>query len=147
MLLTGEIVSQSPLEMAMYLFSTPRLSPIKIGEVIGDSQDFMKEVAIEFISFLQFEPTNILSSLKKLLKLIKLPKGLMADQALEAFSEKFFTPLGPFKSKDAVHHLAFSMINLNTCLHIEHENIPLEDFIYANKGISEKAAIPEEYLS
>ncbi|OMJ78998.1 hypothetical protein SteCoe_21080 [Stentor coeruleus] len=147
MLITGEIVSQRPLEIAMYFFSTPGLSPVKIGMILGDTHEICKDIAKEFISFLQIEPHNLLVSLSKMLKLIKLPKGMMADQVLDLFSERFFSFNGPFLSKDSVHHLVFSIINLNNCLHVENESISKEEFIQSNKGMHDGGDFPEKYLS
>ena len=142
----GEIVQREAVEVAMYLYSTPRLSPVKIGEVLGDPQEYMREIAKEFIGFLQIEPYNILGSLKKLLKIVKMPKGLMADQVLDIFTEKVFAMKGPFTSKDAAHHLAFSIISLDDHIYTQRENISKEEFVYRNRGLHDGKDFPEKYL-
>lgn len=147
MMQVGGFTSQVPVEVAMYLYSTPRLSPVKIGEILGDPQEYMKEIAKEFIGFLQIEPYNMLASLKKLLRLIKMPKGLMADQVLDIFAERFYSVQGPFSSKDSAHHLAFSIISLDNYLNIEHEPISKEEFISRNRGLHDGGDFPEQYLS
>jgi hypothetical protein len=164
MLITGEIISQRPLEIAMYLYSTPKLSPVKIGEVLGDNLEICKDAAKEFMSFLQIEPTNLLSSLSKLLKLIKLPKGLLSDQIIDVFSEKFhshippsytfhpssdpnFNKTLPILSKDSIHHLIHSIITLNNHIHIENQDIQKHEYIENLKTMCSEGNFPEKYLS
>jgi ankyrin repeat protein len=146
-MIAGKIIPQDPLEIAAYLFSTSRLSPVRIGEILGDSTEYIKQISAEYMNFIQIDPNNIILSLKRLLKLIKLPKGLMSDQVLDSFSEKFYTPNGPFLSKDSVHHLCFSIIRLNTYLHEQYEDISLEEYIKSNRGLHEGGDFPETYLT
>lgn len=146
-MICGELVQQKPFEVAIFLYSSPRISPVKVGQALGDGQEFFKEVAKEFISFVEIEPHNLLASLAKLLRVVKLPKGLPADQILGLFSERFYSFRGPFSSKDAVHHLVFSIINLSNNLHIEKEDISLEEFIKSNRGLHDGGDFPEKYLS
>lgn len=84
------LVSQQPGMLAKFLYGNAGLSPVKLGEVLGETDAFHKELAKEYINSIDFERHNLLSSLRKLLRSIKLPRdGIMADQILDAFSESF----------------------------------------------------------
>ena len=146
MLVVAGVLEQSPGSVAKFFFYSGRLNPVKIGEALGDNSEFFREVCREFMMFLQIEPHNLLNSLMKLLKLVKLPKGLMADQVLSCFSQRFFSLDGPFSSVDSVHHLVFNIINLNHSIHTLGEKVTRDDFIIKNKGMHDGGDFPEKYL-
>lgn len=147
MLFAGNIVEQQPYSIAAFIFTCPKLSPVKVGEALCDQSDLLKEACKEYMNFIQIEPHNLLGSLTKLLRTLKLPKGLLADQILASFSARFFSFNGPFSSQDSVHRLIFSIISLNHSIHSLKEKVNKEDFILKNKGMHDGGDFPEKYLS
>lgn len=147
MLVAGGIIEQQAYSLAVFLFTCPKLNPVRIGEVLGDPQEFFREVCKEYMNFIQIEPHNLLGSLTKLLRTIKLPKGLMADQILSCFSSRFFSFDGPFSSQDSVHRLVFSIISLNYSMHSLKEKVDKDDFIIKTKGMHDGGDFPEKYLT
>jgi len=138
------IVPQDPLEIAKFLHDT-ELSPVKIGELLGEPQEFNKQIAKQYLEAISFEGENLLQALTKLLSLIKLPRdGIMTDQILEVFAETYKQYDEFNLEKESLHHLALSIVMLDFSLH-DYTSSPLSKEEFVNSMTYEE--IPSSFLS
>jgi hypothetical protein len=147
MLVIAGIIDQNPSSIARFLHENQKLNPAKIGETLGEPSDFFREVCKEYMNLIEIEHHNLLDSLSRVLRLVKLPKGLLSDQIISIFAQRFFRIDGPFNSVDSVHHLVFNIINLNYQVHTLQEEPRKEEFFLKNKGMHDGGDFPEKYLT
>ncbi|XP_039853782.1 ARF guanine-nucleotide exchange factor GNL2-like [Panicum virgatum] len=141
-----------PLSMAFFLRYSPGLDKNKIGEFLGDPDEFNLRVLKEFTETFDFTGAILDTALRTYLETFRLPgESQKIQRILEAFSERFFEQqtAGVFATKDAAFILCYSLIMLNTDLHNPQvkKKMSEEDFIRNNRAINDKKDLPREYLS
>jgi brefeldin A-resistance guanine nucleotide exchange factor 1 len=141
-----------PRSMAYFLRYSPGLDKNKIGEFLGDPDDFNLKVLKEFTDSFDFTGAILDTALRTYLETFRLPgESQKIQRILEAFSERFFEQqtTGVFATKDAAFILCYSLIMLNTDLHNPQvkKKMSEEDFIRNNRAINDKKDLPREYLS
>ncbi|XP_039817791.1 ARF guanine-nucleotide exchange factor GNL2-like [Panicum virgatum] len=141
-----------PRSMAYFLRYSPGLDKNKIGEFLGDPDEFNLKVLKEFTETFDFTGAILDTALRTYLEAFRLPgESQKIQRILEAFSERFFEQqtTGVFATKDAAFILCYSLIMLNTDLHNPQvkKKMSEEDFIRNNRAINDKKDLPREYLS
>ncbi|CAN6181156.1 unnamed protein product [Urochloa humidicola] len=141
-----------PRSMAYFLRFSPGLDKGKIGEFLGDPDEFSLRVLKEFTETFDFTGAILDTALRTYLETFRLPgESQKIQRILEAFSERFFEQqtTGVFATKDAAFILCYSLIMLNTDLHNPQvkKKMSEEDFIRNNRAINDKKDLPREYLS
>ncbi|KAJ3686891.1 hypothetical protein LUZ61_016055 [Rhynchospora tenuis] len=141
-----------PTHLARFFRYTPGLDKQKIGDYLGDPDEFNIQVLKEFTETFDFTSVILDTALRTFLETFRLPgEAQKIQRIIEVFSEKFFKQqsLGIFATKDAVFLLCYSLIMLNT----DHHNPQVkrkmteEEFIKNNRAINEGLDLPREYLS
>ncbi|KAK3133959.1 hypothetical protein QOZ80_6AG0543280 [Eleusine coracana subsp. coracana] len=138
--------------MAYFLRYSPGLDKTKIGEYLGDPDEFNLKVLKEFTETFDFTGAILDTALRTYLETFRLPgESQKIQRVLEAFSERFFEQqtTGVFATKDAAFILCYSLIMLNTDLHNPQvkKKMSEEDFIRNNRAINDRKDLPREYLS
>ncbi|XP_062203528.1 ARF guanine-nucleotide exchange factor GNL2 [Phragmites australis] len=141
-----------PRSMAYFLRYSPGLDKNKIGEFLGDPDEFNLKVLKEFTETFDFTGAILDTALRTYLETFRLPgESQKIQRILEAFSERFFEQqtTGVFATKDAAFILCYSLIMLNTDLHNPQvkKKMTEEDFIRNNRAINDRKDLPREYLS
>eukprot|EP00658_Telonema_sp_P-2_P079612 TRINITY_DN7736_c0_g1_i1.p1 TRINITY_DN7736_c0_g1~~TRINITY_DN7736_c0_g1_i1.p1 ORF type:complete len:1266 (-),score=430.69 TRINITY_DN7736_c0_g1_i1:413-4183(-) len=112
----------SPQSVAKFLHEFKGLSKKSIGEYLGRSKEFNKQVLHEFTALFDFSVCSYDKALRSYLNAFRLPgEACMIDPIMEKFAESYFKD-GPeskqfFKNADAAYVLSYSIMMLNTDLH------------------------------
>ncbi|KAG9459297.1 hypothetical protein H6P81_003805 [Aristolochia fimbriata] len=130
----------------------PGLDKKKIGDYLGDPDEFHIQVLKEYTDTFVFTGMILDTALRTYLETFRLPgEAQKIQRILEAFSEKFYDqqPSEMFASKDAVFILCYSLIMLNTDQHNPKvkKKMTEEEFIRNNRSINGGNDLPREYLS
>ncbi|XP_072951847.1 ARF guanine-nucleotide exchange factor GNL2 [Typha angustifolia] len=141
-----------PKSLAYFFRYTPGLDKIKIGDFLGDPDEFNIQVLKEFTETFDFSGVILDTALRTFLETFRLPgESQKIQRILEAFSEKFYEQQSSeiFVSKDAVFILCYSLIMLNTDQHNPQvkKKMTEEEFIRNNRAINGGMDLPREYLS
>ncbi|KAG8077740.1 hypothetical protein GUJ93_ZPchr0007g6421 [Zizania palustris] len=141
-----------PKSMAYFLRYSPGLDKNKIGEFLGDPEEFSLKVLKEFTETFDFTGVILDTALRTYLETFRLPgESQKIQRILEAFSERFYEQQTSevFATKDAAFILCYSLIMLNTDLHNPQvkKKMSEEDFIRNNRAINSGKDLPREYLS
>ncbi|KAK8918281.1 ARF guanine-nucleotide exchange factor GNL2 [Platanthera zijinensis] len=138
--------------VACFFRYTPELDKNKIGDYLGDPDEFNVRVLQEFAQTFEFGGVILDIALRTFLKTFRLPgESQKIQRILEAFSERFYEQQWTdiFASKDAVFILCYSIIMLNTDQHNTQvkKKMTEEEFIRNNRDINGGMDLPREYLS
>ncbi|PIA55523.1 hypothetical protein AQUCO_00700074v1 [Aquilegia coerulea] len=143
---------RDPKALAYFFRYTPGLEKNKIGDFLGDPDEFNLQVLKEFTHTFAFSGMILDNALRTFLETFRLPgESQKIQRILEAFSDRFydqqFSEL--FVSKDAVFILCYSVIMLNTDQHNPQvkKKMTEEEFIRNNRAINGGKDLPREYLS
>ncbi|KAJ7969631.1 ARF guanine-nucleotide exchange factor GNOM protein [Quillaja saponaria] len=141
-----------PKSFAFFFRYTPGLDKNKIGDYLGDPDEFNVQVLKEFTETFQFAGMILDTALRTYLETFRLPgESQKIQRILEAFSERFYDQQSSdvFVSKDAVFILCYSLIMLNTDQHNPQvkKKMTEEEFIRNNRAINGGQDLPREYLS
>lgn len=146
----------SPLDaksIAYFFRYTPKLAKNKMGDYMGDPNEFNIKVLKEFIQTFDFDGVILDTALRTFLETFRLPgESQKIQRILEAFSERFYEQQKKcefFKSKDVVFILCYSLIMLNTDQHNPQvkKKMTEDEFIRNNRAINGGMDLPREYLS
>ncbi|KAJ0971279.1 hypothetical protein J5N97_019238 [Dioscorea zingiberensis] len=137
---------------AYFFRYTPGLDKTKIGDFLGDPDDFNIKVLKEFADTFEFSGVILDTALRTYLGTFRLPgESQKIQRILEAFSERFYEQQSSdiFVSKDAVFIICYSLIMLNTDQHSPQvkKKMTEEEFIRNNRAINGGNDLPREYLS
>ncbi|KAF6168002.1 hypothetical protein GIB67_020572 [Kingdonia uniflora] len=141
-----------PKAFACFYRYIPGLDKNKIGDFLGDPDEFNIQVLKEFTNTFEFSGVILDNALRTFLETFRLPgESQKIARVIEAFSERFYDQQSStvFAGKDAVYILCYSLIMLNTDQH----NIQVkkkmteEEFIRNNRAINDGKDLPREYLS
>lgn len=141
-----------PLDIANFLRYTPGLDKNKIGDYMGDPDEFNLKVLKEFSQTFDFSGVILDTALRTFLETFRLPgESQKIQRILETFSERFYEQQTSeiFANKDAVFILCYSLIMLNTDQHNAQvkKKMTEEEFIKNNRAINNGKDLPRDYLS
>ncbi|PNF27849.1 hypothetical protein B7P43_G09188, partial [Cryptotermes secundus] len=147
------LLGNTSAEIAEWLHTDDRLDKTGIGDFLGDSDDFSKEVMYAYVDQMDFNNRDIVSALRYFLEGFRLPgEAQKIDRLMEKFASRYCEcnpNNGLFASADTAYVLAYSVIMLTTDLHSPQvkSKMTKEQYIRLNRGISDSKDLPEEYLS
>ncbi|CAL9779691.1 unnamed protein product [Musa acuminata subsp. burmannicoides] len=141
-----------PKSLAYFFRFTPGLDKNKIGDFLGDPDEFNIQVLNEFTGTFDFTGVILDIALRSYLETFRLPgESQKIQRILEAFSDRFYEQQSSeiFASKDAVFILCYSLIMLNTDQHNPQvkKKMTEEEFIRNNRAINGGMDLPRDYLS
>jgi cytohesin len=128
------------------------LSKRRLGEFLGGSKEFNKQVCDKFLKQLNFASLTMEGALRATLTTFRLPgEAQQIDRILEKFANCYYSANSDsFSSSDTVYILSFSLIMLNTDLHSrkidKNKKMTLEEFIKNNRGIDNSNDLPRKML-
>lgn len=132
--------------LAEFFFTEHRLSKSAVGAVLGECESWYRDIAIEFMLFLDFKDKSIMDALKRVVGAIGLPsEGVQVNQILAAFGVAFSTQNRDFGSSESVQGLAFSILMLDRSI-IAGKPTSKAGFLKENRGLKEGEDFPEEFL-
>ncbi|XP_077191682.1 brefeldin A-inhibited guanine nucleotide-exchange protein 2 isoform X2 [Paroedura picta] len=140
-------------EIAQFLHQEERLCSSQVGEFLGDSNKFNKEVMYAYVDQLDFCGKDFVSALRIFLEGFRLPgEAQKIDRLMEKFAARYIEcnqGQTLFASADTAYVLAYSIIMLTTDLHSPQvkNKMTKEQYIKMNRGINDSKDLPEEYLS
>ncbi|KAG8131743.1 hypothetical protein E2320_009647 [Naja naja] len=140
-------------DIAQLLHQEERLCSSQVGEFLGDSNKFNKEVMYAYVDLLDFCGKDFVSALRIFLEGFRLPgEAQKIDRLMEKFAARYIEcnqGQTLFASADTAYVLAYSIIMLTTDLHSPQvkNKMTKEQYIKMNRGINDSKDLPEEYLS
>ncbi|XP_061487342.1 brefeldin A-inhibited guanine nucleotide-exchange protein 2 isoform X2 [Rhineura floridana] len=140
-------------DIAQFLHQEERLCSSQVGEFLGDSNKFNKEVMYAYVDLLDFCGKDFVSALRIFLEGFRLPgEAQKIDRLMEKFAARYIEcnqGQTLFASADTAYVLAYSIIMLTTDLHSPQvkNKMTKEQYIKMNRGINDSKDLPEEYLS
>ncbi|XP_068661771.1 ARF guanine-nucleotide exchange factor GNL2-like [Aristolochia californica] len=138
--------------LAHFYRYAPGLDKNKIGDFVGDPDEFNIQVLKEYSETFDFSGVILDTALRTYLETFRLPgEAQKIQRILEVFSERFYEQQSSeiFVCKDAVFILCYSLIMLNTDQHNPQvkKKMTEEEFIKNNRAINEGKDLPRDYLS
>lgn len=146
------LLEESPKAVAEFVLSDDRLDKTQVGELLGDFNDFSKEVMYNYVDMMDFEGVDFVSSLRMFLENFRLPgEAQKIDRLMEKFASRYCVcniEDEVFTSADAAYVLAYSIIMLTTDLHSSQvkRKMTKEQYVTMNRGINDGKDLPQEYL-
>uniref|UniRef100_A0A8C6S052 ADP ribosylation factor guanine nucleotide exchange factor 2 n=1 Tax=Nannospalax galili TaxID=1026970 RepID=A0A8C6S052_NANGA len=140
-------------DIAQFLHQEERLDSTQVGEFLGDSTRFNKEVMYAYVDQLDFCEKEFVSALRMFLEGFRLPgEAQKIDRLMEKFAARYIEcnqGQTLFASADTAYVLAYSIIMLTTDLHSPQvkNKMTKDQYIKMNRGINDSKDLPEEYLS
>lgn len=151
-LINENVIMSSANDVATFLFNEERLDKVKIGELLGEFDDFYKNVMYSYVEKFNFKNQNFVKCLRKFLRTFRLPgESQKIDRLMEKFSSHYFAQ-NPnhniFNSADVAYILAYSIIMLTTDLHNPQvkNKMQKDQYVQMNKGINNGENLPKDYL-
>jgi brefeldin A-inhibited guanine nucleotide-exchange protein len=139
----------TPKDVAKWLLATESLKKDKIGEYLGEKNDFNLQALQYFIEALEFKGVDFEQCLRAFLNKLRLPgEAQKIDRMMERFANYYCT-CNPavFKKQDAAYLLAFALIMLNTDAHNPAiKNKMSKAAFIKNSQFSEDASLPTDVL-
>ncbi|WOK93033.1 hypothetical protein Cni_G01726 [Canna indica] len=141
-----------PASYAYFFRYTAGLDKNKIGDFLGDPDEFNIQVLKEFTNTFDFTGVMLEAGLRYYLETFRLPgESQKIHRIIEAFADRFYEQNSTevFASKDAVLILCYSLIMLNTDQHNPQvkKKMTEEEFIRNNRAINGGMDLPRDYLS
>eukprot|EP01116_Phalansterium_solitarium_P015042 TRINITY_DN3305_c0_g2_i7.p1 TRINITY_DN3305_c0_g2~~TRINITY_DN3305_c0_g2_i7.p1 ORF type:complete len:1004 (+),score=213.10 TRINITY_DN3305_c0_g2_i7:1668-4679(+) len=152
------VVDGSPAAMASFLRNTELLDKRKIGEYLGEPDDFNTSVLQHYLESFEFSGLSIDQALRLFVASFRMPgEAQKIDRMMEAFASRYFavTQRQPrpsssaedavsgvvFSNQDQVYVLSFSMMMLNTDLHNDavRKKMSRAEWIRNNRGLNNGA--------
>lgn len=146
-------LGRTPKEIAEFFHNEERLDKTQVGEFLGESNEFNKEVMYAYVDHLNFTGKDIVSGLRVFLEGFRLPgEAQKIDRLMEKFASRYCENNKTdtiFASADTAYVLSYSIIMLTTDLHSPQvkNKMTKEQYIKMNRGINDSKDLPEEYLS
>uniref|UniRef100_A0A8B9S4U9 ADP ribosylation factor guanine nucleotide exchange factor 2 n=1 Tax=Apteryx owenii TaxID=8824 RepID=A0A8B9S4U9_APTOW len=140
-------------DIAQFLHQEERLCSTQVGEFLGESSKFNKEVMYAYVDQLDFCGKDFVSALRIFLEGFRLPgEAQKIDRLMEKFAARYIEcnqRQTLFASADTAYVLAYSIIMLTTDLHSPQvkNKMTKEQYIKMNRGINDSKDLPVEYLS
>lgn len=147
------LLGKSVEDIAEFFHNDDRIDKHVLGDFLGESDKFSKEVMYAYIDLFNFNGIDFVPALRKFLEGFRLPgEAQKIDRLMEKFASRYCEcnpNLGLFASADTAYVLAYSIIMLTTDLHstqVRHKMTKAQ-YIRMNRGINDSRDLPEEYLS
>lgn len=149
-LTSNKKIGISPEEVALFLKNTTSLDQTKIGDYLGERDEFSLKVMHAYVDSFNFKGMDFGEAVRFFLQGFRLPgEAQKIDRIMEKFAERY-CKCNPssFSSADTAYVLAYSVIMLNTDAHnsMVKDKMTKADFIRNNRGIDDGKDLPEEYL-
>lgn len=151
-LASKRVIQGLPSEIAAFLHEQTKLSKRRVGEYIGQQDNFNQKVCEELFARYNFAGMTLDNALRVLTRQFRLPgEAQQIDRILEKFANAYHQQNeGVFLSADTAYILAFSIIMLNTDLHNQsitpEKKMKLEEFIRNNRGINQGKDVDRKLL-
>ncbi|KAK5691286.1 guanine nucleotide exchange protein for ADP-robosylation factor, partial [Elasticomyces elasticus] len=147
----GFIRSDSPDDIASFLFRNDRLDKAMLGEYLGEGDAENIAIMHAFVDTMNFEKRRFVECLRQFLQNFRLPgEAQKIDRFMLKFAERYVTQNpNAFANADTAYVLSYSVILLNTDQHsskMKGPRMTKEDFIKNNRGINDNQDLPPEYL-
>ena len=115
------VVDETPESLAKFLRDTDGLDKKAIGEFIGGSKPFNKDVLKAYVALFSFAGMELDEALRYFLGQFLLPgEGQVVDRIMENFGQRYYLDNAEgkrFEDADAVYKLSFAIIMLATDIH------------------------------
>ncbi|KAK7299778.1 hypothetical protein RJT34_10605 [Clitoria ternatea] len=149
-LIRNKKIGSSPEEVALFLKKTGGLDETKIGDYLGEREEFSLKVMHAYVDSFNFKGIDFGEAIRFFLQGFRLPgEAQKIDRIMEKFAERY-CKCNPssFSSADTAYVLAYSVIMLNTDAHnnMVKDKMTKADFLRNNRGIDDGKDLPEEYL-
>jgi brefeldin A-inhibited guanine nucleotide-exchange protein len=147
----GFIKSDSPEDMARFLFQNDLIHKAPLGEFLGEGEDENIKIMHAFVDLMDFRQMRFVDAIRRFLQSFRLPgEAQKIDRFMLKFAERYIhgNP-NAFANADTAYTLAYSVIMLNTDLYstkIRGRRMTPEDFIKNNRGINDSADLPDDYI-
>ena len=151
-LVAQKVIQGLPSEIAKFIFHQPKLSKRRIGEYIGNVDQYNQLVCESLFQLYNFSGITLDAALRVLMKEFRLPgEAQQIDRILEKFAIAYHLQNpGVFLSSDTAYVLSFSLIMLNTDLHNHSisadKKMTLSEFLRNNRGINQGKDLPQSLL-
>lgn len=146
----GFIALDSERDIAVFLLETDVLDKSQVGEYLGDGADRNISIMHAFVDEMDFKTTDFVDALRRFLQAFRLPgEAQKIDRFMLKFAERYVlgNP-GVFSSAGTAYVLAYSVILLNTDLHLAQikNKMAFESFVANNKGIDDGKDLDTVFL-
>eukprot|EP00002_Diphylleia_rotans_P002235 TRINITY_DN11401_c0_g1_i1.p1 TRINITY_DN11401_c0_g1~~TRINITY_DN11401_c0_g1_i1.p1 ORF type:complete len:1504 (+),score=330.80 TRINITY_DN11401_c0_g1_i1:68-4579(+) len=136
--------------IATFLRETSLLDKTKVGEYLGEGEDFNIAVLKEYVEGISFADMTFDGALRYYLCGFRLPgEAQKISRMLEIFTNRFcHQNPAVFSSAETAYVLSYSVIMLNTDAHnpMVKKKMSLEEFIRNNRGIDNGKDLPQAFL-
>eukprot|EP00002_Diphylleia_rotans_P033608 TRINITY_DN7164_c0_g1_i1.p1 TRINITY_DN7164_c0_g1~~TRINITY_DN7164_c0_g1_i1.p1 ORF type:complete len:1474 (+),score=291.29 TRINITY_DN7164_c0_g1_i1:61-4482(+) len=144
------VLEHNPASIAMFLRSSTLLDKSKIGEYLGEGEDFNIEVLRQFVDTFSFHNMAFVDALRHFLASFRLPgEAQKISRVLEFFTARYcLNNPGVFRAADTAFVLSYSIIMLNTDAHnpTVKKKMTSEEFVKNNRGIDGGQDLPPQFL-
>ncbi|KAG2390609.1 Brefeldin A-inhibited guanine nucleotide-exchange protein [Vigna angularis] len=149
-LISNKKVGSSPEQVALFLKNTAGLDETKIGDYLGEREEFCLKVMHAYVDSFNFKEMDFGEAIRFFLQGFRLPgEAQKIDRIMEKFAERY-CKCNPssFSSADTAYILAYSVIMLNTDAHnnMVKDKMTKADFVRNNQRIDDGKDLAEEYL-
>jgi brefeldin A-inhibited guanine nucleotide-exchange protein len=148
----GFIHSDSPEDIARFLYTNDRLDKAALGEILGEGEDQYVAIMHAFVDQMEFTKRRFVDALRQFLQAFRLPgESQKIDRFMLKFAERYLTGNpNAFANADTAYVLAYACVMLNTDQHsanIKSKRMTPTDFMKMNRGINDGQDLPPEYLT
>ncbi|EGG22181.1 armadillo-like helical domain-containing protein [Cavenderia fasciculata] len=148
------VVEKEPETMAKFLRDTGGLDKQRIGEYIGEPDEFNIALLIAYIDTFNFTGYSIDLALRHFTSFFRLPgEAQKIDRIMENFAKKYFNdncsyPNFEFGNSDSAYVLSFAIVMLATDLHSSaiKAHMTKPEWLKMNAGINDKKNFDESML-
>ncbi|XP_063931545.1 brefeldin A-inhibited guanine nucleotide-exchange protein 2-like isoform X2 [Zophobas morio] len=144
------LLGEDACSVARFLLGEDRLDKAMIGELLGDHEDYCREIMLAFVDSLDFSGMDFLPALRHFLGNFRLPgEAQKIDRLMEKFAARYYeNNRDVFAHADTAYVLAFSVIILATDLHNKNvkRKMTKDEFVRNNRGINDQKDLPRDFL-
>mmetsp|Transcript_23896 Transcript_23896/g.75261 ORF Transcript_23896/g.75261 Transcript_23896/m.75261 type:complete len:362 (-) Transcript_23896:7-1092(-) len=147
-----ELCGEASEDVAAFLYETRGLNKTKVGEWLGEPDDFNVAALTHFSTLFDFTDKSFLDALRMFLGRLRLPgEAQKIDRIVEAFARSYHAANPEtFANMDTVQILSFSTVMLNTDQHNpnikEDRRMTMQEFVKNNRGIDDGQDLPLDTL-
>ncbi|CAL0325473.1 unnamed protein product [Lupinus luteus] len=149
-LISNKLVDNTPASVAQFLKNTPHLDKAKIGDYLGQHEDFPLAVMHSYVDSMKFYGMKFHTAIREFLKGFRLPgEAQKIDRVMEKFAERYCADNPSlFKNADTAYVLAYAVIMLNTDAHnpMVWPKMSKSDFVRMNVRDDVDECAPKELL-
>jgi cytohesin len=152
LLATKALDASTPADVARFLHNARGLNKVKIGEMLGEHDDFNAQVLEAFVVYMDFARMEFDTALRLFLSKFVLPgEAQKIDRIMERLASQYCANNpDTFPHEDVAYMLGFSLIMLNTDLHSpqikKERKMTRAQFVKNNTGIEGFVDLPAEFL-